>query len=194
MENHLAIAAMLLANLAGGGAALGAANHANCHNAKLEASEPAARIYAASPFVHGYRDGYQQGFHDADIDSQFAHPVIAVEKMEDYRKVRFKPEFGEKQSYVPGYRAGFAQGSEDMRTGRDFQLFSTLREAMAMWGTGSAVIRDQKRFDEGVKEGYKLRLSQEKCDKGGEGLEVSYCAGSSFGAKLARSERIGKLV
>lgn len=192
MNIYSLVAVAMLANLVWAGAALGASRYKSCHDANLEAAEPAARVYSASPFVHGYRDGYQHGFHDADIDLQFAHEPTAVMKMEDYRNVRFKPEFGDRESYVPGYRAGFVRGVADMRAGRDFQLFATLQEAMLQ--PRSAIIfdpkHDPKRFDAGVKQGYAQRLPNENCSRNKEESAGPFCAGINFGAVMAEAETV----
>jgi hypothetical protein len=165
----------------------------SCHDAQLESAEPAARIYAVSPFVHGYRDGYQQGFHDTDISLQFAHEPSPAESMRNYRDVHYRSEFGEKESYVSGYRAGFRRGVADMLEGRDLRVFSMLAIATERGLAQSATFTlKPSAFDNGVRQGYLQeasptgrRAGSAECAKDASG---AFCAGVRFGEAFASAE------
>lgn len=186
------------------GCSLCAAEDRTCHDKQLESAEPAAQLYALSPFVHGYRDGYQRGFHDADVDAQFAHPVSKGENMHDYREVHYRSEFGDRNSYVTGYRAGFLRGLGDMQSGLSFRLFSILdmtkRKAMPQTSISTAPA-----FHKGVRQGYlsssrgapklqeesKQNETARSCSAGTTtGSNASFCAGIRLGEALASAEQL----
>jgi hypothetical protein len=170
----------------------------SCHDATLEAAEPAAQLYIASPFVHGYRDGYQQGFHDVDVALQFAHSITTPESLKDYKKIEYRPEFGDKDSYQLGYRSGFLRGFADMRGGRDFRLFDIFDAAQSLEPTGTAVTTPAQ-FDAGVKSGYAAKREQTQLQKTKSSAGSTkhcpstadaFCVGMRFGIALASSEEI----
>src|SRR5947209_14476702 len=116
------------------------------HNDKYETKEPTAALYQA-PFLHGYRDGYHQGFHDADMEMQFAHAASGPREAPHYRKVDYKSEFGDRKTYVSGYRAGFERCYQDLSSGKEFRAFAFLKEAS---GGVNKPIRTGRMFYEGV--------------------------------------------
>jgi hypothetical protein len=197
MRVRVLLAAGILAELLFSGAMLvaagGSSEHKTCHDAQLEAAEPAAKIYAVSPFVHGYRDGYQQGFHETDISLQFAHEPGPAESMRGYRDVHYRPEFGEKESYVSGYRAGFRRGATDMLDGRDLRVFSMLATAMERGLVHSAEFAMRPaEFDRGVRQGYLQeaspagsRAGSAPCTNDASG---AFCTGVRFGEAFASAE------
>jgi hypothetical protein len=160
------------------------------HDSKLEAQEPTAALYAASPFLHGYRDGYQQGFHDADLEQQFGRAANDATQSPHYRRVAYKSEFRDRDTYVTGYRAGFERGFADLAAGESFRVFDTLK-AVAADGKFSAT----KSFDfnVGVDDGYMQARGRgtraKRMPDCGEKKTSGYCSGVAMGAELAKAER-----
>ncbi|MBV9669997.1 MAG: hypothetical protein JOZ43_03485 [Acidobacteriales bacterium] len=151
----------------------------NCHDDGLEKQEPAAKLYAASPFLHGYRDGYQQGFHDVDVEMQFAHPLTSWRAEKHFKKVEWRSEFGDKRSYVNGYRAGYERGYRDMLADSDMRVIRMMQQISPESGPAGI---DLAAFNAGVVNGY--------ADAGRSCSETSgdFCSGLHVGELLAKQE------
>jgi hypothetical protein len=164
------------------------------HDSRLENTEPTARLYQISPFVHGYRDGYQQGFHDADVDQHFARQPLPPEKAKDYRDVMYRPEMGDRKSYVEGFRAGFVRGYHDLQAGRSLRIFELLIRARKE--SKVELVASPELFNAGVIEGYQKTHSGEGQIPKPVSFPEScnsrptdpYCIGLAFGRELAKAE------
>ena len=115
----------------------------------------AAALYTSSVFLHGYVHGYEEGFHNADIDIQMAHGFRDVSAMPEYKKVGDCPaNVGDKSVYERGFRQGFRVGYVDGMSGRSFRAVRSLRIATAGLSTGDWNQRRRESFEMGVQEGY----------------------------------------
>ncbi|GAC1650298.1 MAG: hypothetical protein NVS9B15_09820 [Acidobacteriaceae bacterium] len=155
----------------------------SCHDANFESQEPTASLYAASPFLHGYRDGYQQGFHDADMKQQFGH--MNSERIDHGKKTAYKREFGDKRSYVTGFTAGFDRGVSDLNAVNNFRIFEILRSAEERLSTSP--LRNAE-FNAGVMQGYTRAVGPiskdlQDCTRKSS---IGFCSGMEFGTQLAK--------
>lgn len=115
----------------------------------------AAVLYSASIFLHGYIHGYEQGFHNADVDIHMAHGFRDVNTMSDYKKVvGYRPSFGEKGAFERGFRQGFRVGYTDGMSGRSLRAVGMLRLAASGFSPNSLDPRKSASFELGVEEGY----------------------------------------
>ena len=149
------------------------------HDNKYETKEPTAALYQASPFLHGYRDGYQQGFHDADMEMQFAHAASGPREAPHYRKVDYRSEFGDRKTYVTGYRAGFERGYQDLSSGKEFRAFALLKKAS---GGETKPLPKGRMFNDGVAQGF--GGNKKGCESG---AQTEYCDGVNVGMSLAKA-------
>lgn len=131
--------------------AIGFADDANAEEVHM-ADPNAAALYSASIFLHGYIHGYEQGFHNADVDIHMAHGFRDVSTMSDYKKTAgYRPAFGEKGVFERGFRQGFRVGYTDGMSGRSLRAVGMLRMA----ATGLSLDpRKIASFEVGVEEGY----------------------------------------
>jgi len=124
---------------------------ADAHRPDTHLSDPAAALYARSPFAHGYIHGYEDGYHAADQDLQFGRLM---------RGVRSKPAphpeskigSSDPASLRKGYAQGFAAGYRDSAAGRDFRAIAALR-TLASALPADAPTPDRE-FDRGFNDGY----------------------------------------
>jgi len=115
----------------------------------------AAALYTSSVFLHVYVHGYEEGFHNADIDIQMAHGFRDVSAMPEYKKVGDCPaNVGDKSVFERGFRQGFRVGYVDGMSGRSFRAVRSLRIATAGLSTGDWNQRRRESFEMGVQEGY----------------------------------------
>jgi len=125
-------------------------------NVELHLADPhAARLYSQSVFMHGYIHGYEEGFHNADVDIQMAHGFRDVSTLDAYKKVAgYRSSFGDKQIFEAGYRHGFRVGYTDCISGRNFRAIQLLRAAALGLSLTSLSPAARLSFDLGVQEGY----------------------------------------
>jgi hypothetical protein len=168
------------------------------HDAQHESHEPCATLYYRSPFVHGYRDGYQQGFHDADISMQFAHEITNPMETRSYHDVKFRNEFGDRKSFEQGFRAGYVLGFNDMKAARTFRVFDILKPALTLTLANQKELTRPEQFNRGVAHGYDTarkgvpafqRSSMDPlvgvtCTA----ANVSFCTGIRVGAAIVSAE------
>ncbi len=115
----------------------------------------AVTLYSSSVFLHGYVHGYEEGFHNADVDIQMAHGFRDVGTMTEYKKVGDCPaNSGDKSVYERGFRQGFRVGYVDGMSGRSFRAVRSLRIAMAGVSTDEWNQRRRESFEMGIQEGY----------------------------------------
>ena len=91
---------------------------------------PAHRLYAFSPFAHGYLHGYEMGYHNGDIDLQLSHAQREIKSLRDFRdgKNHYRNDFGDRSMFVKGYQYGFRVGYTDAMGGSVFRAVENLRE------------------------------------------------------------------
>lgn len=123
--------------------------------------DPAKFLYYQSAFAHGYRHGYDQGFHIGDQDLQMGRKARPCDKMSEYKKVNdYHHSYGDKSAFQKGFRQGFSHGYEDAYSGRDFQVVNEARAASV--GINGTVANDEHQrrvFDEGFTAGYQVASS-----------------------------------
>ena len=107
-----------------------------------------------SAFAHGYMHGYEDGFHQADLDIHLARRQRPFADMKPYRNASasYEPGFGDKNFYQHGYRAGFQQGYEDAQSGSAFRGLQQVRDAAA--GPFPEGMPSSKEFDIAFAHGY----------------------------------------
>lgn len=123
--------------------------------------DPAQKLFAASPFAHGYMHGYEMGYHCGDLDLQLAHGTQEMKNEKHYKDAgkQYRKEFGDKDSFVQGYQAGFRIGYADGYQGIDFHAVQNLRQLsqdMPEFDPHASPILDQallKGYDDGRKNG-----------------------------------------
>jgi len=108
-----------------------------------------------SAFAHGYRHGYDEGFHTGDLDIQMGRPAQVNAKPSRTRRQdrEFNPAFGSKHSFQQGYAAGFNAGYSDAMAGLDYRASERVRTAAA--GLNEALPQSRRQyFDQGFIAGY----------------------------------------
>ncbi len=115
----------------------------------------ASALKSQSVFLHGYVHGYEEGFHNADIDIQMAHGFRDVSTMSEYKKIAECPaKNGDKTVFERGFRQGFRVGYIDGMSGRSFRAVRSLRLALAGLSTADWSQRRREAFESGIQEGY----------------------------------------
>jgi hypothetical protein len=155
-------------------------------------------LLADSAFAHGYRHGYDEGFHVGDLDihmGRSARVTVALKESppagRDYNNA-----FGSKQTFDEGYQAGFRGGYSDAIAGFEYRASKRTREA----AEGLAILPPSRRkfFDEGFAGGYKSAQThdapvtgvtsaylEQYCEKTlSRSHPVEYCSGFSRGYML----------
>jgi hypothetical protein len=140
----------------------------DCHTTQ----DSSKAIYADSAFAHGYRHGYEEGFHAADRDvhlSLFAPPdrsAIRVPKNTGYRSG-----FGSKDSFRRGFEQGFRYGYLDSVEGETFRLIPSELNELA--------VKDND-FDRGVRAGF-----EGLADGCRQGFSQAFCSGLTVGRSMS---------
>jgi hypothetical protein len=117
-------------------------------------------LYANSAFAHGYRHGYEDGFHIGDFDLHMGHDSRALGKSKECQARRhYRESFGSRELFEQGYDVGVRKGYADATSGREFR--ATDRTKIA--GAGLVDVLPQSRraqFDQGFAAGYRSAQSQ----------------------------------
>ncbi len=124
-------------------------------------SDQAGELFLVSPFAHGYIHGYEDGFHNGNIDYQEGRRARPLKEFRDYRfgKSGYQPAFGGLEPFRNGYKAGFSAGYVDAIAGREFRGVASIRVAgLALPGDAVASLTDNGGFDRGFADGYALGL------------------------------------
>ena len=133
---------------------------------------PTGLLYSNSGFAHGFLHGYQRGFHAGDLDFQMGRDIRIPAKFREYQQSAhdYSPDFGSKQLFEDGYRAGFSRGYADAVCGLEFRALDQARSSAAGL---SEVLPPTRRgyFDQGFAGGF--RSSQLK-NAPAEGMSVDY--------------------
>jgi hypothetical protein len=134
---------------------------------------PAGSLYADSAFAHGYRHGYEEGFHAADLDIHMGRePALNLSRSESKQAVhQYRSFFGSKQLFEQGFDAGFHSGYSDAMSGGEYHLNQRVHTAAA--GLSSDVLPPTRRahFDEGFAAGY---ASSQSPKAPGDGITTEY--------------------
>jgi hypothetical protein len=115
-----------------------------------------------SAFAHGYRHGYDEGFHTGDLDIHMGRPAQVNAKPSRLRRQdrEFNSAFGSKQSFQQGYAAGFNGGYSDAMAGLDYRASERIHAAAA--GMIDALPQSRREyFDQGFIAGYSSAHSTE---------------------------------
>lgn len=111
-------------------------------------------LFMDSAFAHGFRHGYDQGFHDADLDIHMGRPAHPITKR-DFRQAgrEYNNSFGNKARFQQGYEAGLSAGYADAFPGGEYQ--ASERARLAASGLSDALPPSRREyFDEGFAGGY----------------------------------------
>lgn len=111
-------------------------------------------LFLDSAFAHGYRHGYDEGFHLADLDIHMGRAAQPMTK-HDFRQAghEYNSSFGSKARFQQGYQAGLSAGYADGFAGLDYQ--ATERTKLAASGLADALPPSRREyFDEGFAGGY----------------------------------------
>lgn len=157
-------------------------------------------LYANSAFAHGYRHGYDEGFHIGDFALQLGGDVNLILSPKEYKQAprAYRGDFGSKESFDQGYEAGFRSGYGDAITGEEYCLSRRMSTAAA--GLTLEILPPNRRahFDEGVaggfassqtssapKRGMTSEYIEQYCRKTAAGMyALEYCSGFSRGYLL----------
>lgn len=92
--------------------------------------DPAQKLFLESPFAHGYMHGYEMGYHCGDLDVQLAHEPQDPKEQKHFKEAAhsYRKEYGDKKSFLEGYRSGFRVGYADGFKGIDFRAVQMLRD------------------------------------------------------------------
>jgi flagellar biosynthesis/type III secretory pathway protein FliH len=132
--------------------------------------DQAKSLYAQSVFAHGYRHGYEEGFHIGDQDLQMGRRVRICEKISEYKQGRthFRATFGDKSAFERGYKQGFSRGYEDAFSGREFQAVKSGRIVALGLDQGIQNTGQSHAFDTGFASGYDLAMKNALHNVGGD--------------------------
>jgi hypothetical protein len=111
-------------------------------------------LFLDSAFAHGYRHGYDEGFHLADLDIHMGRAVQQMTKHE-LRQAghEYNNSFGSKARFQQGYEAGLSAGYADGFAGDQYQ--ASERAKLAASGLADALPPSRREyFDEGFAGGY----------------------------------------
>ena len=122
-------------------------------------------LFLDSAFAHGYRHGYDQGFHLADLDVHMGRLAQQLTKRESRQASReFNSSFGNKSRFEQGYQAGLSAGYDDGFAGREYQ--ASERAKLAASGLADALPPSRRQyFDEGFAGGYASARAQSVLSK-----------------------------
>jgi hypothetical protein len=155
-------------------------------------------LLADSAFAHGYRHGYDEGFHAGDLDIHMGRSDRVSAGLKESRPAArdYNNAFGSKQMFDEGYQAGFRGGYSDAMAGFEYRASKRTREA----AEGLAILPPSRRkfFDEGFAGGYKSAQThdapvsgvtsayvEQYCDKTlSRSHPLEYCSGFSRGYML----------
>lgn len=120
-------------------------------------ASPAQALYRSSAWAHGYIHGYEWGFHYGGFDFHLARSWRDIRHVKQYKDIgeAYRPEYGDKDSFVRGYRSGFEVGYADAYTGHDFRAAEQARSFVADPGWPSEAQPDRK-VSVAMDNGYKL--------------------------------------
>jgi hypothetical protein len=161
---------------------------------------PLGSLCANSAFAHGYRHGYDQGFHVGDLDLQLGREARVIVTSKEYRQLarEYRSIFGSRELFEKGYQAGFRSGYADAITGAEYRVRERTNTASA--GLNPDLLPPNRRahFDEGFASGYESAQTQgapsqgmtadyveQYCRKTASGVyALEYCSGFSRGYVL----------
>jgi|GraSoiStandDraft_43_1057313.scaffolds.fasta_scaffold21641_2 hypothetical protein len=157
-----------------------------------------AALLSDSAFAHGYRHGYDEGFHLGDLDIHMGRPARVATGFKAYRQAgrEYNNAFGSKELFDQGYQAGVHSGYSDAMAGFEYRASRRTREA----AEGLSVLPPSRRkfFDEGFAGGYKSAQThdapatgitsaylEQYCEKtAAHSHPLEYCSGFSRGYLL----------
>jgi hypothetical protein len=142
-----------------------------------------------STFANGYIHGYEDGFHDSNLEYQLGYGPRELKLFKEYRKGDhgYSKSFGNKKSYATGYRNGFGEGYQDGIRGASFRAVRELREAAA----GMSSTSDRATFDAAFANGYQFARKEGPLVNQGvacPGLSAEYCEGFARGYQLGAAD------
>src|SRR5881394_3231825 len=93
-------------------------------------ADAAHQLYVNSVFAHGHRHGYEEGFHDAEVDLQMGRGFREFESPGKAPKmVGYVSEFGSKKLFRAGSEYGYLAGYSDSAAGRPFRMLKPAKAA-----------------------------------------------------------------
>ena len=157
-------------------------------------SDPAAPLYQRSSFAHGYRHGYEEGFHAADIDYHMGRDPQLLSCSEKRVSGTVSPKvkgydrhFGDKINFYSGYEHGYIAGYTDSFNGRKFRALDLHMAALK----DAPIFGDGRDFDAGFGDGYRtfsfhaqVASTEDKCPKN----SATYCDGFQRGVAFGKAD------
>lgn len=97
--------------------------------------------------------GYEEGFHEGDLDLQMGRPFRTIKSQDKFKKVcGYRFEFGDHPSFEEGYRKGYAVGYTNSYAGRNFRATQLLELAKSQDQTDTNATPNS--FNRAFKYGY----------------------------------------
>ena len=168
-----------------------------------------AVVLAHSSFAHGYRHGYEEGYHAGNTDINMGRaPRVRVTDLHKL-KTGYVAQFGRRNIFEAGFRAGLKAGYADGYNGRKFRAVGTLRAlATALDDSPAASDPRHEYFDDGFSAGYDSGFQRGGADNSAAEIdfrvvdcaqfhparqsdvaaEGSYCEGYRRGFALGRAD------
>lgn len=139
--------------------------------------------------------GYEEGFHEGDMDLQMGRPFHQAKKQSDFKKVcGYRSEFGDRKDFQAGYQKGYAVGYTDSYVGRSFRAMQLVELAKSENLPDSAAVPD-RRFDQAFSAGYDLGqksgLKDGRSSVPADSLDSINCAVAGHGPDACAAYRRG---
>jgi hypothetical protein len=119
-----------------------------------------AAVLSHSCFAHGYRHGYEEGFHLGNTDVTLGtQPRVKLKDVHGL-KLGYSSQFGPRHVFQEGFQAGLNAGYRDGYSGRAFRAVDSLRLIAVSLESLPSQAPKSPSFDEGFTSGYHQGLDR----------------------------------
>jgi hypothetical protein len=143
-------------------------------------------LYRRSTYAHGYMHGYEDGFHNADIDIHMGRGERQISQIKEFRDCTdgYRPDFGDKKFFKLGYQQGFREGYSDSIRGVEFRAVAETRKIAEGINVNPPAKFSERDFDRAFSSGYDAGR-----DAATNGSKVEYPDTTNLcDSKMSRSE------
>lgn len=118
-------------------------------------TDGARGLYQRSVYAHGYIHGYEDGFHNADMDVHMGRGERSLNVIKDYKECAgYQRSFGDRRYFQSGYKQGFREGYADSIRGGQFRAIQQSDNAAAGLEQTQDTSLAAKDFDRAFSSGY----------------------------------------